>query len=98
MSTEKIKTDECPNCGKRVNIYKGWITIENNRIIPPISTFPVSSHSGHCQSALTEMIRLFSMVIQPLYMLTRLPQLGHSSTRTGGARNVTKREKWILAG
>lgn len=33
MSKNKIDTDECPHCGKKVNIYKGWITVENNRII-----------------------------------------------------------------
>jgi len=33
MNTEKTDTDECLNCNNEVVIYKGWVTIEHDRII-----------------------------------------------------------------
>ena len=33
MNTEKIDTDNCPNCSSTVSIPKGWITFRNDRIV-----------------------------------------------------------------
>jgi len=52
--------------GKRVNIYKGWITIENNRIISVNADWQCPECDETGKVDIGGMIRLFSMVIQPL--------------------------------